>query len=105
MILYSVTVNIEPEIENDWLTWMKHNHIPKVMATGKFKDFKFLRLLQEVEGQGMTYNIQYYAETIGDVEAYLEHDAPILAEEHRIRYLNKHVAFRTLLEEVDISNG
>lgn len=101
MVLYSVTVNIEPEVEEDWLAWMKGVYIPKIMATGKFESYKFLRLLGEIEGQGLTYNIQYSATSIAKVEAFLESDAPLLVEEHRLRYINRHVAFRTLLEEVE----
>ena len=32
MIVYSVTVNIENEVHDDWLSWMKNKHIPDVMA-------------------------------------------------------------------------
>lgn len=33
MIVYSVTVNIDSSIHEDWLAWMKSKHIPDVMAT------------------------------------------------------------------------
>jgi hypothetical protein len=34
MILYNVTVSVDPEIHDEWLAWMKSKHIPDVLATG-----------------------------------------------------------------------
>ena len=45
MILYNVTVNIDPEVHEDWLDWMKKTHIPDVLNTGLFIDNRFLRVL------------------------------------------------------------
>ena len=40
MIIYNVTVNVEAEIHNDWISWMKEVHIPDVMNTGYFLENK-----------------------------------------------------------------
>ena len=32
MIVYNVTVNIETEVESDWLSWMKQTHIPEAVS-------------------------------------------------------------------------
>ncbi len=100
MILYNVTVNVEKDIEAEWLTWMRSEHIPAVLATGLFKHNKIFRLLNETENNDSTYSIQYFAENMGQVELYLEKHAPALVQEHMDRYKYKHVAFRTVLEEV-----
>lgn len=100
MILYNVTVNIEKAVEAEWLTWMKSHHIPKVLATGMFTHNKIYKLLLETENEDATYSVQYYAESIGHLEKYLEHHAPALIQEHMDRYRHKHVAFRTVLQEV-----
>jgi hypothetical protein len=54
MILYNVTVNIDPEVHEDWLNWMKNTHIPDVLNTGMFIDNRFLRVLNTEEGEGFT---------------------------------------------------
>jgi hypothetical protein len=101
MILYNVTINIEPDVEEEWIHWMKNKHIVDVMNTGHFVEFKFLKLLQEdPEAQGNTYAVQYFAEDIGKLETYLNTDAPALQKEHMDKYSNKFVAFRTVLQEV-----
>ena len=40
MILYNLTVNVDFDIEAEWFDWMRESHIPKVMYTGQFVDFK-----------------------------------------------------------------
>ncbi|MEQ8415131.1 MAG: DUF4286 family protein [Imperialibacter sp.] len=100
MVLYNVTVNIESVVEDEWLHWIKSIHIPKVMATGKFVESKIFKLLHD-EGDGSaTYSVQFFAASVKQVNEYLETYAPALVQAHMERYKNKHVAFRTLMEEV-----
>jgi len=100
MILYNVTINIEQDAEAEWKEWMKHVHIPDVMATGLFVEHKFFKLLGD-EPQGTTYSIQYFAETIAQFEEYETNHAAGLQKDHMDKFGSKTVAFRTLLESVD----
>lgn len=98
MYLYNVTVNIELDIEEEWLQWMKEHHIPEVLGTGMFFENKIFRLLHEPHNDGSTYSVQYFARSIGDIETYLTQYAPKIMEKHNNRFRNKHVAFRTVME-------
>lgn len=101
MIIYNVTVNVEDEIQNEWIQWMKGKHIPDVLRTGMFSGHKFLKLLNEdTVNPGTTYAIQYYCESLDHLERYLQDFAPPLQQEHTERYKGKFVAFRTFLEEL-----
>jgi len=100
MILYSVTVNIDPAVEQDWLEWMKQVHMPEVMATGLPESSKLLRLLTEIDNGGVTYSCQYYFPAMESYFAYQQLHSSELQQKHHDRYVNKYVAFRTLLEEV-----
>lgn len=100
MILYNVTVNIEKDVEQEWLTWMKSSHIPKVLATGFFEYNKIFKLLNETENSDSTYSIQYFTKSMDALEIYLDQYAPALVQEHMERYKYKHVAFRTVLHEI-----
>ena len=101
MIIYSVTVNVEPDIHDDWKDWMVSKHIPDVMATGFFVEHRMSRVLTTQEDEtGHTYNIQYTCESMETLENYQEQHAPALQQEHTSRYEGKFVAFRTLLELV-----
>ena len=100
MILYSVTVNIDPAIEQDWLQWMRAIHMPEVMATGLPEGSKLLRLLTEIESEGITYSCQYYFPSMEAYFTYQQLHSSELQQKHHDRYVNKYVSFRTLLEEV-----
>ncbi|MEQ8582047.1 MAG: DUF4286 family protein [Marinoscillum sp.] len=101
MIVYNVTVNIETEVEADWLSWMKQTHIPEVLQTGCFTEHRFLKLLNDdPEATGTTYAVQYFAPGITSLNNYLDNFAPGLQKKVIDRYSNKFVAFRTFLEEV-----
>jgi hypothetical protein len=100
MLLYNVTVGIDSDIEMEWLEWMKAKHIPDVLNTGMFIDYKIYKVLHDNNDGTVSYSVQYFATSLELVVQYLEVFAPAMAEEHRLKFLNKHVAFRTLLEEV-----
>jgi hypothetical protein len=99
MIIYNVTVNIENDVREEWLNWMKTVHIPEVMATGYFLENRVCKILVDEE-QGTTYSIQYTAANMEDLLEYQRLHSPRLQKEHNSRYGTKAVAFRTLLEIV-----
>lgn len=99
MIIYNVTVNVDADIAQEWLHWMRTVHIPDVMATGLFLDNRVCRVLN-VEDEGHTYAIQYTCADMATYERYAEVHAARLQNETRKRYEGRFVAFRTLLEVV-----
>lgn len=104
MILYNVTVSIDPDVHDEWLRWMKEVHIPDVMATGLFIENKIARILAEEEG-GKAYSIQYLLHSMDDYETYQKEHAPKLQAEHSQRYDGKFGAFRTLLHVIHHTDG
>lgn len=101
MILYNVTVNVESDLEEEWIAWMKEVHIPEVLDTGCFTGHKFLKLMNKSpEEEETTYAIQYFAEGISNLNYYLENHASTLQKKTIDRYQYRCIAFRTFLEEV-----
>jgi hypothetical protein len=58
------------------------------------------KVLHDQDDGSVSYSIQYFATSINNVNLYLQNFAPALIEEHRKKFINKHVAFQTLLEEI-----
>lgn len=100
MIIYNVTINIDESIHNEWLTWIKE-HIPKVLATGKFIEAKLTKVLVEEENGTTTYAVQYRAKSREDLEAYYKEDAEKLRQDGSSRFADKMLAFRTELQIID----
>lgn len=103
MILYNVTIQIEHDVHHEWLAWMREEHIPEVMATGCFKEYRISRLMGVDEQDGFTYSIQYLMPHIGAYQDYQKEHALALQAKHNERYKEKFVAFRTLMKVVDQS--
>lgn len=100
MIVYNVTVNINHDVEQDWVQWMSEKHIPDVMNTGVFTKFKFLRLNDPIPEEGTTYAVQYFTPTKEHLEHYQANFAPALQQDALEKFPNKFVAFRTILEVI-----
>jgi hypothetical protein len=98
MVIYNVTVNINEEIQHDWLEWMKTVHIPEVMATGCFLDSRMMHLTEPQPEEGLTFAIQYRLKDRQTLDRYFDNFAPALQKAHTKRYLDQFVAFRTILD-------
>jgi hypothetical protein len=100
MIIYNVTVNIDDSVHSEWLGWIKE-HIPQVLATGKFIEAKLVKVLVEEEMGGQTYSIQYKAHNREALNHYYQQDAERLRQDGLKRFADKMLAFRTELEIID----
>lgn len=100
MIIYNVTVNIENDVREEWLTWMKDVHIPEVVGTGCFTEGKMMRILADEDSGGTSYAIQYSCPSMEIYEKYRAQYAPAMQQKALEKYKDKFVAFRTLLETV-----
>jgi hypothetical protein len=95
-VIYNVTVSVDVDVAEEWLDWMKVNHIPEVMNTGLFLEAKISKVLGHEEG-GKTFAIQYLCENMETYDRYQKECSPALQKDHTEKYGKKTVAFRTLL--------
>ncbi len=96
MFIYNVTVNVDADVHEAWVNWMKDIHMPEVMKTGCFIDNQLLQVLY-VEDSGHTYSAQYKFLEMADIEKYIKEFAPALQADHKARFGDKYTAFRTVL--------
>ena len=99
MLLYNITVGIDKEIEAEWTEWIKNVYIAFVMKTGLFTEYKLYKVLTHDDETSVSYSIQFMATSIENVVLYLEKFAPVIVEEQREKFKDRHVVFNTLLEE------
>lgn len=100
MYIYNVTVNIDNDVHQDWLNWIE-KHIQEVLATGRFSSAKLTQVLVDEEMGGVTYSIQYTANTREDLDDYYSIDAPKLRSDGMKLFADKMVVFRTELKVVN----
>lgn len=101
MIIYNVTCNLHPSMAEEWLSWMKEEHIPEVMQTECFTECKILKLLAEVEeNDGVNFAIQYTAPNMGAYQKYRDEFAQGLQVKTKAKYGDAVLAYRSLLEVI-----
>jgi hypothetical protein len=100
MLIHNITYNIEKELENDFLDWIKNVHVQNVMITGFPKSFKIMRLLTEIDNGGATFSVQYKFDSIEGFEVFENEYFDDLNAAVDKRYRGKYVFFPSLLEEL-----
>lgn len=98
MIIYSVTIVLEPEVETDWVEWMSQVHVPDVLRTGCFLQARMHRVLEA--GNKPTYVLHYLCRTVEEYQRYRDQYAAALQAQHSKRYESRFSATRQILEEV-----
>ena len=99
MYIYNVTIIIDESIKDPWLKWMKEEHIPAVIATGKFSKAIMTRVLVEEDMGGITYSVQYTTDSMETLQKYYDEDADEMRAQSK-PFAGKFVAFRTELEVI-----
>jgi len=100
MIIYNVTIKVEASIAEAWLQWLLNEHIPDVMDTKCFTDYKVVRLIEVDDSEGPTYAIQYNAAAKADYNRYIELHAPEMRRRSFEKWGNRFIAFRSVMQVV-----
>jgi hypothetical protein len=100
MIIYNVTIKVETQIADAWLQWLLNEHIPYVMQTNCFVDYKVVRLLEVDDSEGPTFAVQYYAQSKADYNRYIEIQASKMRKISFEKWGESFVAFRSVMEVV-----
>ena len=94
-----MTTNIEEEVHDQWVKWMKEEHIPAMIKTGKFINAIMSRVDVVESMGGITYSIQYKVQSTAILERCFEEDAHELRAQTKL-FDGKFVSFRTEMEIV-----
>ena len=100
-LIYNVTIKVEHGIAAQWLSWLQNEHIPEVIATGCFTGARVLRLLETDETEGLTYAVQYNAESADLYNQYITNFAPAMREKSFEKWGNRFIAFRSVMQIVN----
>ena len=101
MIVHNITIKIVPDIEEAWIQWQQQEHIPAIMASGQFSQWKMFRLLEQDDSDGLTFVIQYFAPTLENYIRYIEEFAPVLRQKAFDKWGERFIAFNTVMEVVN----
>jgi hypothetical protein len=100
MIIYNVTIQVAHSIADKWLSWLKEEHIPEMIATGCFSTARILQLMETDESEGITYAIQYEADSKALYNRYIREHAESLRKKATEKWGDKFIAFRSVMQLV-----
>lgn len=100
MIIYNVTIKVENTIAENWLTWLKEEHIPDMISTGCFTHATILRLLEADDTEGPTYAVQYHATSDDPYNKYIKNFSGEMRKKGADKWGNRFIAFRTVMQVV-----
>jgi len=101
MYLYNITYNINDEIHKHWLQWMRKIHIPEVLKNSNFSAAKLIKVLMDEELGGITYSVQYQADTKEKLNLFLNNSTFNTFEIMSKEFPNQFVTFSTELKVVE----
>jgi hypothetical protein len=100
MFIYNITIKVNNSILEEWIKWQDEEHIPEIMATNLFDDYRFFRLLGQEDPEGSTFVIQYATSSRKNYDEYIQQYAVDLREKALKKWGDQFIAFRSLLESV-----
>ncbi|NEV94733.1 DUF4286 family protein [Psychroflexus sp. YR1-1] len=99
MLIYNVTTNVEEDVHDEWVDWMKNIHIPAMLQTEKFVAATMSKVDVVESMGGITYSVQYRIEDKATLERYFEDDFEYMKKQTKL-FEGKFVSFRTEMEIV-----
>ena len=100
MLVYNETFIVDDTIIDEWLTWIKTNHIPSILATRAFDSYKVLTVLDS-PNEGITYYFQYHTDTVERYSDFYYKHMEQLHQTHNAQFEERFALFHTLMETVD----
>lgn len=100
MIIYNVTINIDAEVLNEALEWIKHTHIARIKNDKIADNCYILQILSTQVEEGHTYCLHY---ELKDRQALLDNLTDMedkLTGSLRDLFGEKVLTFSTILEKI-----
>ncbi len=101
MMIYNVTTKLDHSIANEWLRWIKEEHIPDLIKTGCFTHAVILHLIELDDAEGITYAVQYHCDNIDLYNRYIDTYSNEMKKKAFDKFGNKFISFRSLMQVVN----
>ena len=98
MIVYTLTANVDEDIAEEWLHWMKHEVMLLVEETQLTLEYKVFKVLNDNEG--VTFTFQIFFKGVFVYQLFLKEHHAHFAKQINTKYTEKAVYFNTLLQQL-----
>lgn len=97
MIIYSVRLHVQADIEEEWTRWLLDEHIPEMLETDLFSSGRLSRVIDE-HAETKTFVCHYICESLKDYETYIAEHSQAMRQKGIDKFGDKISASRELLE-------
>ena len=100
MYIFNITFNVEKEIEQEWLDFVKKIFIPKMLKSGLLQTATTGRIVVN-EAQGVSYSIQFVSRNKDELYRFFKEEFEDILQEIHQKFSPKMVYFATELDVID----
>ncbi|MDR3704876.1 MAG: DUF4286 family protein [Paludibacteraceae bacterium] len=101
MIIYNTTYSVSDKVYGSFLKWVKEKHIPQMISSGYFSEFKLSRVLTDEDQDGSSISLQLTAENVNAVSKWREQYGDLFDMEISSLFSVNVLYFSTFLEIID----
>ena len=99
MYIYNITTNVDESIAKEWLVWMQHIFIPKILESKKIHKAILTQVQVEEEMGGVTFSTQYFCESETILNNFIDNDLPLI-KKNNSNFTGQFVEFSTKLKMI-----
>lgn len=100
MLIYNTTFQVDDEVNDNFLIWIKESYMPEIEKHGALKAPRLCRVLSHRDN-GSSYSLQWEVEDSAALHRWHREQGAKLNEELKKIFKDKVVGFPTLLEVME----
>jgi len=101
MYLFSITINVEEEITENWMEWLRTELKVVLQNKSLVQDFRVLKILSEELGNGNSYSFQFHLPKEESIPEFIDFYDNNIGIQMLRKYKGKFVEFRMPLKVLD----
>lgn len=100
MLIYNTTFQVDDEVNDNFLIWVKESYIPEIEKHGVLRMPRLCRVLSHRD-DGSSYSLQWEVDDSAALHRWHREQGAVLNEELKKIFKDKVVGFPTLLEVME----
>lgn len=101
MLILNTTFLVSDKVQNQWLNWVREQHIPFMLSTKYFINPQIAKILSHDTADGTSYSVQFQINNRETLEKWQREFAGKFEQNCNQIFGNEALFFSTILELVD----
>lgn len=93
-------MKVNRNIVEEWMNWQKQEHLPEIISTGMFDDYRMYHLIEHDDEESQTFTVQFFTSSIEKYNQYLSEFAFRFRDKALAKWGNQFTGFRSVMKLV-----